>query len=352
MLLARLLHFFGGILLVASMFAPVSSAKKAAPYVDVVLKDAYAVRYLMDMEFSAENVWMVESTALLAFCDLSMLQFMPWKKSRFFTVSEGYPSMRFMKVCMGINMCQTIVSVICEISYIALYSGSMGSTATSAQADILFAMNIIFGVVVVAMDLVIMCVRGEILSNLSIETKTMRADAAAQDGVILEMSDVYKGGGDGSIVSSDRKESGAVEEGNASQSTRGVAQYKDDVSSSSSSSSSSSNGAVRVDVNPIIVGSNCSGSIEGEVLFINNPLMALGTFGGEGLSSSSSSSSSSAAAAAVAVLPVKAEGRVKNRVIVPANKTSTTPAGTFTEESQGGENNTAADDGTPVNIEL
>ena len=62
-------------------------------------------------------------------------------------------------------------------------------------------MNIIFGVVVVAMDLVIMCVRGETLSNLNTESKTMRADAAAQDGVILEMSDVYKGGGDGSNVS-------------------------------------------------------------------------------------------------------------------------------------------------------
>jgi hypothetical protein len=121
--------------------------------------------------------------------------------------------MRFMKASMTIKLCQTLISVICEISYLALYSGSDSSSDSpksateAAQAEALFAMNIIFGVVVVIMDLVVIVVRGEVLSNLNnTETKVMRhpsstnrqqqqeesgGDNGDNAGVMIEMGDVY-----------------------------------------------------------------------------------------------------------------------------------------------------------------
>jgi hypothetical protein len=242
MLAARLFHFFGGIILIASLFAPMDSVKKAGPFLDLFLKDAYRMRHLMDSEYASENSWAVESISLFSFCDLTMLQFLPWKKSKFYTMSEGYPSMRFMKASMTIKLCQTLISVICEISYLVLYSGSNSSSDSpksateAAQAEALFAMNIIFGVVVVIMDLVVIVVRGEVLSNLNnTETRVVRHPSSANGqqrkgesdgdngddgdnaGVMIEMDDVYAESGSSSAragvdhSSGDASAAGAME---------------------------------------------------------------------------------------------------------------------------------------------
>jgi hypothetical protein len=133
------------------------------------MKDPMALRHLMDEVFVQEYLYIIETTVLLSLCDLSMLQFLPWKKSRFFTLSEGYPSMGFMKICLVIKTAQSIISTACEVRFLTYYSNTNGPT-TSPEAQALFYLNIIFGVFTVIFDLLVLCMRGGVLSNMQHET--------------------------------------------------------------------------------------------------------------------------------------------------------------------------------------
>jgi hypothetical protein len=219
----------------------------------------------MEESSAGENIWIVEFTALLAMCDLTMLQFMPWKVSRFYTMSLGYPSLGFMRVSMAIKTLQTVISVICEISYLALYSGQEENTAEeSSQADALFAMNIIFGIAMVIMGLVVMCIRGEVLEHLNIETKAVRRKSQLAVGglspsQLLELAKIEGkndggGGDDGEIRLTDVYGGGEGEEAGRPAS----------IASLFGSPSSSSEGA------PDGTGTRTAGIIA----FTSNPLLA------------------------------------------------------------------------------
>ena len=114
-LLARISHFVVGGVLVMVLFGPLWVAQAVEAYLPGIL----ASRENIDDQFSLENVYIVESVALLIFCDVSMLQFMPWKKNRFFALSEGYPTMQMMRVCVSVKTVQSFVSVVCEIAYLS-----------------------------------------------------------------------------------------------------------------------------------------------------------------------------------------------------------------------------------------
>jgi hypothetical protein len=132
------------------------------------MKDPMALRHLMDEVFVQEYLYIIETTVLLSLCDLSMLQFLPWKKSRFFTLSEGYPSMGFMKICLVIKTVQSIMTAVSEIIFLTKYNAIGVLTNKGAQA--LVYLNIIFGVFNVVFSLLVLCMRGEILSNMQNET--------------------------------------------------------------------------------------------------------------------------------------------------------------------------------------
>ena len=170
MLLGRLLHVVGGIALSACLFGPVERVRGASAYLDYFVRDAHVQREYLDGEFVRENVYMVQSVVLLSLCDVTMLHFLPWKKSRFFVVSEGYPSQSLMQTSLLIKTVQSFVTVACEISYL-MYSNDAANPMSSPAAQALFYMNIIFGVITVVMDLLMLCMRGEILRSVETEER-------------------------------------------------------------------------------------------------------------------------------------------------------------------------------------
>jgi hypothetical protein len=193
MALSRSIHFVGGAFLVWAIFGPEGGVRR----LECVVPGITTMRNLIDDQFAHENVYLLESIALLSFCDISMLMFMPWKKSRFYVVSEGYPSFAIMKICMTIKTVQSFISVSCEITYLSLSAGG----DTSDQAKALFYMNIVFGVVIVIMDLLMLCMRGGLLANVerneelaaqSDEEKRKKKEGGSSSGSdVLEMRDVY-----------------------------------------------------------------------------------------------------------------------------------------------------------------
>jgi hypothetical protein len=170
MLLARLLHVVGGIALIVCLFGPVERVRGSSAYLDYFVRDAHVQREYLDGEFVRENVYMVQSVVLLSLCDVTMLHFLPWKKSRFFVVSEGYPSQSLMQTSLLIKTVQSSMNVACEISYL-MYSNDAANPMSSPAAQALFYMNIIFGVITVVMDLLMLCMRGEILRSVETEER-------------------------------------------------------------------------------------------------------------------------------------------------------------------------------------
>jgi hypothetical protein len=201
MLMARLLHLIAGVSIILILFGSVSFITRWASMVQHVFKDARRVRSCIDDEFTTENMYLIEAITLLSFCDVVMLQFLPWKKSRFFVVSEGYPCLDLMWACMVVKTVQSSVSVVCEILFLALFSDA-GSYTASLQARFLFYMNIVFGVITVVMDLLRLCMRGEVLARA--DEKERKEDAlkgkleevAAVSGCSAVSGSSSAGGGD------------------------------------------------------------------------------------------------------------------------------------------------------------
>jgi hypothetical protein len=161
----------------------------ASAYLDYFVRDAHAQREYLDGEFVRENVYMVEGVALLSLCDVTMLQYLPWKKSRFFVVSDGYPSQSLMQTTLLIKTVESFVTVTCEILYLELYSNVADNPLKSPEAEALFYMNIVIGVITVVVDLLMLCMRGEILR--SVETEGTGNKMLPRRSSFFELMDLF-----------------------------------------------------------------------------------------------------------------------------------------------------------------
>jgi hypothetical protein len=156
--LSRLVHFFGGMTIVTAMFGSLEMAQRLDHY----MPGTSALRQSLDSEFTRENVYLVETVGLLAFADVCMVQFMPWKACKFYRLSEGYPNMMLLKLCMSIKWAHSLMAIFTELIYLSLYS--VGDAADTNKI-VLFLMNIVFGVIVVLSDTLVLCVRAEVLKE-------------------------------------------------------------------------------------------------------------------------------------------------------------------------------------------
>ena len=93
---------------------------------------------------------------------------MPWKKSKFYSLSYGYPSMALLKFCLIMKIADAIVSVTCESIYIRNYSLDTSKEA-NYEANALFILNIIFGVCTIIIELSTIFVRRAILRKIDDE---------------------------------------------------------------------------------------------------------------------------------------------------------------------------------------
>jgi hypothetical protein len=169
---SRLLHLTGGIVVVLMLFGDERVGDRLGR-VSAYMKRVRKQREHMDRAFARENVYLVEMMSLLSLCDITMFRFIPWTKSEFYKLSEGFPSMTIMNLCLVIKTVETTISVACDIAFLYLYGDSGGvPSAQQQQTQALFVLNIIFGVGTVVMDLLVLCVRRGVLTELKDETSS------------------------------------------------------------------------------------------------------------------------------------------------------------------------------------
>jgi hypothetical protein len=210
MSLSRLLHLTGGIVVVLMLFGDERVGDRLGR-VSAYMKRVRKQREHMDRAFARENVYLVEMMSLLSLCDITMFRFIPWTKSEFYELSEGFPSMTIMNLCLVIKTVETTISVACDIAFLYLYGDSGGvASAQQQQTQALFVLNIIFGVGTIVMDLLVLCVRRGVLTELKDETSSAvgttseggSGSRSRRNSAGPEMGEVYRSspGYDGDIA--------------------------------------------------------------------------------------------------------------------------------------------------------
>ena len=148
------------------------------------MSDADALKGMLYDAFTAENVYAVETVVLLSLMDVTMLRFLPWKKSRVFDISEGFPCSSVLKVCLGTKSIQVCISFISQLIFVS--SSDSENTAMSSQENALFALNTISGIADVIMLVVVLFFRGAVIQNLETKEKNViegkETEAGAADG--------------------------------------------------------------------------------------------------------------------------------------------------------------------------
>lgn len=102
---------------------------------------------------------------------MDLVPLWPWKKSEFHTESQGYPNMNIMTRSLMTNAAQSIVSMICQIMYL---SSNHDQTTSSQEAQALFAANIAFTSIGVAIGMLSLFLKKGLLVRMEKE----RAEAA------------------------------------------------------------------------------------------------------------------------------------------------------------------------------
>ena len=128
------------------------------------------MRGRVDEDFTHSYLYMIEALALFTFCDVTMCRYLPWQRSKFCEVSEGYPTLTLMNICLAVKFTESTISVVCDIIYLLYFVDTIdGTPEQQMQTTALFVLNIIFGIVVVLAAVLVMCIRGGVLSKLSKE---------------------------------------------------------------------------------------------------------------------------------------------------------------------------------------
>jgi hypothetical protein len=179
MFFARLIHSIGAVIILTALFGP----RDRAASLEWLLSGASTLVDDLELTFSKENVYVVESIALLCLFDVTMFQFIPWKKSDFFRMSEGFPNMSVLRMCLFIKTVQSVITVSCEIIYLYMYENS-----DKEYTQALLIMNILVGVATVVIEVMMLCLRGNLLEQTEKDTALHTAQAVL-DG--LEMQAVY-----------------------------------------------------------------------------------------------------------------------------------------------------------------
>jgi hypothetical protein len=155
MVFARLLHLLGGLLVISCLFMPEATAERAK--VSTMIP---GVREKVNRAFARENAWLVECICLLSLCDVTMLQYLPWRKAKFYVISEGWVTARLMMYCLVIKCMDTLITVACEIAY-------LDTADADAQTESFYSLNVVFGGVTIVADVLVLCLRANLLGSSS-----------------------------------------------------------------------------------------------------------------------------------------------------------------------------------------
>jgi hypothetical protein len=151
------------------------------------------LRVMVDKTFSISNIPPLIALVIASTGDVTMVQFLPWYKSSFMDASKGFPSYTLMKLCMGIEIAQLMVSVLCQMVYLLITKDVNDPTATE-QARALFGLNIAISVGGVMLSLLSLFLKSELLGDLqkSEEERRGRGKARAIRRISSqEIADIY-----------------------------------------------------------------------------------------------------------------------------------------------------------------
>ena len=139
--------------------------------------------------FMRKNVPVVGLLLLVSACDVSIVQLMPWRQSKFYKESMGYPSLDLMLVCMVGKTMQSFVSVVCQLAYLWINS-NLDDPTMSNQARALFGMSISLSMITLVMGLMILMLKWALLKKVS-EEEAKEREAGRMSA--LNMTDLYRG---------------------------------------------------------------------------------------------------------------------------------------------------------------
>ena len=168
-IMSRLLHMFGSAFILFILFGPAeltlnrTRLQQNRPF----LRELSLLRDLIDKDFARNNTYLIEIVSFLSLFDCTMLQFMPWRKSKYYTASEGYITSTLMKYSLTIKVIETSVNAICEIVYLSELNDGADTTQDKALAlaRVLFILNLIVGISMVLIQLLVLIIRSGILNG-------------------------------------------------------------------------------------------------------------------------------------------------------------------------------------------
>ncbi|MED5308659.1 MAG: hypothetical protein VYA95_04860, partial [Candidatus Thermoplasmatota archaeon] len=171
MILFRLLHPIIIAYIMVCLFGDVEMTKK-------VVADSHKWKDLAHFDFAKANIPAMVGITLLSMCDVTIVQIMSWKENDFYQESKGFPSMSMMKLCLGVETLQSIVSVICQIAFLVLYN-DVNDPMMSTQAKILFLLNIFASMMTVIVSLVMLFMKQMLLKQQK------------RQSAIMELGNIY-----------------------------------------------------------------------------------------------------------------------------------------------------------------
>jgi hypothetical protein len=120
-----------------------------------------------------------------------MVQFLPWKRSIFYTESKGFPTMGTLQLTLTVKTIQTLMSVICQIYYMTKNSNLDNPTASPNAKGLFFAnifvsgLGVIFGVITLFM-------KQKLLQGLDEKNETEKEKRlSARKSAMVELGAVY-----------------------------------------------------------------------------------------------------------------------------------------------------------------
>ncbi len=105
------------------------------------VSDADTWNGLIHQHFGKTNITAVGAITILSLCDVTMVQMLPWKNVAFYKESNGFPTMSLMRVCLGVETIQSIVSVLCQTIFLFMFN-DINDPLMSTYAKILSGLNI------------------------------------------------------------------------------------------------------------------------------------------------------------------------------------------------------------------
>ncbi len=187
MLLFRLLHLVVGVMIALCLYGPLSSAT----FFERVMEGSTSLRGGINAKFARENMPFICVLMMFCCCDVTMVQFMPWEKSRFYTESKGFPRFSVLQVCLATKVVQGLVATICQSTYMGLNT-SLNDPTMSAQGKGLFITNILMSTINVVVGMLMLCLKENFLRQIESEENGQNAESPSAE-TIVNLHDIYPG---------------------------------------------------------------------------------------------------------------------------------------------------------------